>query len=135
MSFSYRRKQKPQTGKGIGGFLGTPSKLIIDVESDSAMNMTMDTIQGNSVIKEPEEKQDSLKRKATSVKTPSKKQKPNEKSTHSKRVKIKYPKKINSKKSNTKKTKKITKIIPKKKIIDMSKFNQDKYMKSFFKKK
>ena len=122
MSFSYRRKQKPQTGKGIGGFLGTPSKLIIDVESDSAMNMTMDTIQGNSLNKEPEVKQESLKRKSTQMGKPPKKQKQNKKATNPKTVKIT-------------KVKKIARIVPKKKKIDMSKFNEDKYMKSFFKKK
>ena len=98
MSFTYRRNQLAQTGKGIGGFLKRPSKLRIGVESDSAMNMTMDTIQNNSLNKEPQEpetqKPEPKKRKVNTINN-----------------------------------------LPKKQKVDMTVFNQEKYMKAFYKKK
>ena len=91
MSFTFRRKQRPETGKGVGGFLKRPTKF--DMESDSALNMTNDIIQGNSLNDEVELKEPK-KRKNPPIKSP-----------------------------------------PKKPKVDMAKFNQDKYMKSFYKKK
>ena len=71
MSFTYRNKQKTSKGKGIGGFLqkGTTKT------SDSAMNMTLDVIQGNSLSEVPDIHP--KKRKATYIEGSHKKSKVN----------------------------------------------------------
>ena len=92
MSFTFRRKRRPETGKGVGGFLRRPTKF--DMESDSALNMTNDIIQGNSLKDEEVELKEPKKRKVPPIKSS-----------------------------------------PKKPKIDMAKYNEGKYMNSFYKKK
>ena len=92
MSFTFRRKRRPETGKGVGGFLKRPTQ--IDMQSDSALNMTNDIIQGNSLNDEEVKLKEPKKRKVPPIKSP-----------------------------------------PKKPKVDMAKFNQEKFMKSFYKKK
>ena len=89
MPYQYRRGfyQPPQGRKGIGGFQQRYVTVIdeqsVDTETDSAMNMTKDVLQGNTLNEEveleqpKEEKKRQLekKRKAPYTKKPPKKPK------------------------------------------------------------
>ena len=91
MPYQYRRGfyQPPQGRKGIGGFQQRYVTVIdeqsADTETDSAMNMTKDVLQGNTLnednelqqpIKEKKRKhQEEKKRKAPYTKKPPKKPK------------------------------------------------------------
>ena len=96
MPYKFRRGfyQPPQGGKGIGGFQHRYVTVIdeqsVDTETDSAMNMTKDVLQGNTLNEEVDIPIHNKKRKLDPPKRESKKPKLDLKSFVKKHQSVKF---------------------------------------------